>query len=159
MPIALNKRLGLMETEFIDLLTDMYKSMSQAQIAKQIGCEVTAIEKWFRRGNIPRRSHSEKIGLRFRRSVDISPLHMEMLNGLLLSDFHLEPTVFQTRISFGFKYLEFAKTIINELQEFQWSDPKQDRHTNCWHSKSKSFIDLVNWRNKWYFQRKKNCTK
>lgn len=155
MPVALNKRLGLTETELIDLFRNMYKSMNQTQIAKQIGCHITAIEDWFKRGNIPRRSQSEIRGLRYQRFVDLSTRQIEILNGLMLSDFHLEPSVFQARFSFGFKYTEFAQAIIKELSELQWSKPKQNNHTGCWHAKSKCFMNFISWRDKWYSQRKK----
>ncbi len=155
MPAALNKRLGLTEQELVDLFRHMYESMSQSRIAARIGCDITVVEKWFKRGNILVRSQSEKMGLRFKRHVDLSTRQIEILNGLLLSDFHLEQSVFQARFSFGFKHIEFAQAIIQELSGLQWSKPRQNSHTGCWHAKSKFFANLIDWRNKWYSQHKK----
>lgn len=153
----LHKKLNLTKNQLIEIIHQMYweDNLSQLQIAKKLNCHPTTIENFFRRKEILSRSSSEASKNRKRRIADIDYHQIEILNGLMLSDFHIEKGAFQARLSFGFKHLEFAEFCIEQLRCFEWSALKQDKTTGCWHSKTKFYENLMDYKNIWYKDGKK----
>lgn len=152
MPAALYKQLGKTQQEFKDLLQYMYQvqKMSQADIAKHFSCNITCIEGWFKRFDLSTRSLKEAARNNKQRIFDLSNKESLVLDGLLLSDIHIETGHFQSRASFGFKHKEFADSVIKYTKTLQWSEPKYNKISLGWHSKTKYCINLHNLRQKWY---------
>jgi len=153
----LHQRLGISYGYLIEKITRMYweENLSQLKISKKLNCDITTVEKFFRCGDIKSRNLSEAGRINKQRIAKINDYQVEVLNGLMLSDFHIESGTFQARLSFGFKHLEFADLCIKELNCFEWIPPKQDKSTGCWHSKTKFYENLQDYKNIWYLKRKK----
>lgn len=152
MPAALYKRLNISEKELVDLVLNFYfkKEKSQSKIAKILGCHTTCIEDFFKKHGIKGRSTSEAGRITKRRNVSLGEKEKSVLAGLMLSDFHIERGKYQSRMSFGFEYKEFAENCAQETSSLNWSPVKKDKSTGCWHSKTQYFEDLNRWRDKWY---------
>jgi hypothetical protein len=87
---------------------------------------------------------------------NLSTIENEILDGIMLSDGCLsEHTRISSRLTFGFKYYEMVELISNSLSNLKFSLPYLDKNTNCWHSKSKSFHDLLYEHNRWYLEKRK----
>lgn len=154
---SLNHTLNLNKEELDGIIFDMYwnKNLSQQSIAKELGCHVTTIENIFRKGRVKARSAQEACRNTKLRNCLINEKELSILNGLLLSDFHIEDGAFQARLAFGFKHKEFAEFCIKSLPCFEWLDVKQCKTTGCWHSKTKFYKELFDLRQQWYIDRKK----
>jgi hypothetical protein len=154
---SLYRKLNLSKDDLIELINNLYwkEELSQSKIAAKFNCHITTIENFFKENGIKSRNPSASIKIVKRRNCDINQRQEEVLNGLMLSDFHIEDGNFQSRISFGFKHLEFANLCINELNCFEWQEIKKYEPSNCWHSKTKFYEKLKNYRNMWYAENKK----
>jgi hypothetical protein len=152
MPAPLFKKLGITEDELRHSLIFLYnnKKLSQAKIASELGVDTTCVENWFKRFKIGTRSTTDALRVAHEKHVKISKTEMDKINGLLLSDLHIEAPHYQARFSFGLKHKEFAEHIINNLKLLSWSTPKYNSKTLGWHSKSKSFMEILDLREKWY---------
>jgi hypothetical protein len=152
MPVGLHKKLRIDKEEFKTLLYDMYynQNLSQSKIAQKLVCSISCIEKWCKYFDFNGRSPSECTRLWKNKSISFSPVEKEVLYGLLLSDLHLECTGYQSRASFGFKYLEMANEIISKTESLLWSLPKYNKKTLGWHSRTRSSLQLKDEQTKWY---------
>ena len=80
----------------------------------------------------------------------------EILDGLMLSDGCLsENSRISARLTFGFKYKETSEELLRELGSINFSPIWQSKKTNCWHSKSNMYHDLLNENKRWYPIKKK----
>lgn len=157
---SLYNRLSIDEAQLKLLLLEMYNAgLSQRKIATKLACDTTTIENWFRKFGIQGRSLSEAQTLARHKDVELSPLQIAMLDGLILSDMHLEKSNVSARCTIGFRPKEIVDSIVNELSALGWSEPRQNSRTNCWHSKSKHFSCLTRLHDKWYSGRKKSVPK
>lgn len=157
MAAPLHKRLNITEECLSETLNKMYWGlyMSQSLISKELQCHVTCIEKLFKKYGIEIRTRVESARMVKKKSFKYSKKHLEILNGLIISDIHIEDGAFQSRLSFGFKHKEFADHIIDALSFVPWSRPRADKQTGCWHSKSSFFEECKILRDEWYKDNKK----
>ena len=156
--VTIYKRLGMSEKSFMNFLRKEYKTKSITTIAKEIKCDKEGLRIYFKKFNIRTRSCVERSCLRHRKKVSLSKKQKEILEGLILSDFHISKhskKSEQARVSFGFKYKEFAEEIIKELIDLDFPPIYQDKKTNCFHSKSKSFVEIGDFHKRWYKDGKK----
>lgn len=147
MPAAIYKTLNLTKDEFKDKLENLYWSnnLSQSMIAEKLNCDITCIENWFQTLQIPRRKNTVQY-----KDINISNKQHQVLDGLLLSDLHIEQGWKNCRLTCGFKYKEMLQSVISSLDCFTWSTPRQDKNTKCWHSKSCTHPLITELRTKWY---------
>jgi transposase len=157
MPTTLYKKLGLSKQELITKVHQLYwnQNLSQKKIANVLNCNITTIERMFASKFILPRTLSQSARIVKKRNLNISEEQIEILNGLLLSDFHIEKGAFQARLSFGFKYKEFSEYCIKKLNCFQWSELKQDKKTGAWHAKTAFYKDLFILKTLWYNKKKR----
>ena len=83
----------------------------------------------------------------------------EVLDGLLLSDMHIERGVFQGRLTFGVLHKEFANSIIENLKNAMWGylypyKPKNSPNMNFF-CKSAFSIQMFDLHNVWYREKTK----
>jgi len=155
MPAAIYTQMGLTKQEFRKRLCRLYEDgYSQAKIAKMLSCDRTVVERWFGKLGIPTRSIREAHRIRHERHVMLDERHCEVFDGLMLSDLHVEPGRWQSRVSFGFKHLEFAQHVISSLP-FQWGKLNKSTKTGCWHAKTLACYELLRERKRWYKGRTK----
>ena len=82
--------------------------------------------------------------------------HFEILDGIMLSDGCLsDKSRISARLTFGFKYKNVCKTIINQLNSLTFSPINKNEKTSCYHSKSHYFHDLLKENKRWYLNNKK----
>ncbi len=150
--LSLYKKLNLTKAEFKEMLIKKYweDEMSQSKIAKDLNCNRTCIEDYFRILKIETRSYKKAGEVLNRKSCNISQFQHEVISGMMLSDFHIEKRKCQSRITFGFKHEEFARHFIKILDCFEWSEPKFNEKTKGWHSKTISYNEIHNLRALWY---------
>ncbi len=159
MPTPLNTRLSITKDELKTLLENYYwkENLNQKQIAEKLGCHLGCIENWWRRLKITSRSRKEQAKLLAvqKPNPTLTPHERNCLDGMLLSDLHIEQHVNVARLSFGFKYKEMSEAIVRELPSLSFNTPTYNAKTLGWHSKSQSTVDLLNLRQQWYKDRTK----
>ena len=148
----LHARLKISQEDLLKQIHDLYwnQKLSQNAIAQYFQCHITTIENIFRKGLVVSRTNQEACRNTKENHCKINQKQKDILNGLLLSDFHIEKGTFQARLSFGFKHKEFAELCMRELNCFQWYKLSQAKTTGCWHSKTAFYKELFDLRNVWY---------
>lgn len=157
MPEAFYKKLNLSKDKYVNLIKDLYfnKEFSQSQIAEYLGCHITTIEQVFKRNDIQGRDASNAGRVRRNRNCDIPLDEMEIINGMMLSDFHIEKNTYQARFAFCFKYREFAEYFTENIKSISWGEVKQQHVSQCWGGKSRYYKEVMDLRRKWYPNGKK----
>ncbi len=85
------------------------------------------------------------------RYCNMTTKEKEVLDGLMLSDGCLsESSRISARLTFGFKYKETSEELMQELGSINFSPIWQSSKTNCWHSKSNMYHDLLDENKRWY---------
>jgi hypothetical protein len=80
----------------------------------------------------------------------------EILDGLLLSDGCLsEKSRISARLTFGFKFKETSEEIFKALKSIDFGPIWKSEYTNCYHSKSNMYHDLLSENNRWYPNKEK----
>lgn len=152
---SLLKRLNYTEEEFRDKLMNLYENdLSQMKISQLFGCYSSTIECYFKKFNISTRNCRERMMIVKRRNVTLNKAEQEILNGLLLSDLHIDIGTFQGRITFGVLHKEFADSIISNLSSIKWTELYPYKSTNSsnvnYFGKSKFYEELYNLHSVWY---------
>jgi transposase-like protein len=152
MAVSLWKRQGLTLDQFKQQITDLYwaHNLSQAKIAKKLDCDTTCIENWFKKLEIETRTQSEVLRIAKSRTFYITDKEHQILDGLIISDIHLESSVFQSRASFGVKHLEFAEAIISHTSTLNWRKLKYNQSSLGWYCKTPYCTNLHDQRQRWY---------
>lgn len=161
-------------------LSNLYyvNKLSQSKIAKMFNVNQTAIFYLMKKYNIKSRSISESLkgslnpfyGKKHsKRSksiiskknsharngpIQLSNEHIQVLEGPLLSDGHIDSNKYSGRYTQGCKYKEFLQHI-REILPLNWGPIWYDKKMNCYHMKSRFTPMLLEFRNKWYQERKK----
>ncbi len=149
------KQLNLSDDEFKTKLKFLYESgQSQSKIAKTFKCHPGTIEMYFQIFDIRRRNESERQRLRRGRSIILTETENEVLDGLLLSDMHIEKATFQGRLTFGVLHKEFANLILENLRNVVWGNlypykPKNSSNVNYF-CKSAFNIQMFDLHKIWY---------
>jgi hypothetical protein len=81
---------------------------------------------------------------------EITQYEKEVIDGIMLADGHIEKLVKSSRITYGCKFRETLDDIKNSLENLNFSEPWQSKKSKCWHFKSKSYLQLNEYRNLWY---------
>ena len=158
--ISLSKKLGITKDELKDKIEKLYSSgLSQKKISQEIGCHTSTVEKLFKTLKIKSRTLSQSFRLIKEKHINITEEEMEIINGLILSDFHIEKSKFQARFAFTLLHKEFAEKIISELSSIKWGnlyELKSLRTPNInYCGKSQSAVEIRYLREKWYKNNKK----
>jgi hypothetical protein len=90
--------------------------------------------------------------------VSFTEKQTKILEGLLLSDGHIDANYVSGRYTQGCKYSEFLEHIKNALP-LRWSPLWHDKKWNCHHMKSRFTPNLLETRKKWYPNGKKAVPK
>ena len=157
---SIAKQLNLSDDEFKTKLKYLYESgRSQPQLAKTFGCHPATIETYFHRFGIPCRNESGRQRIRRGRSVILNKSETEVLDGLLLSDMHIEQGTFQGRLTFGVLHKEFANAIRDSLKSAVWGylypyKPKNSPNMNFF-CKSAFSIQILDLHKHWYREKTK----
>jgi hypothetical protein len=154
---SIARRLSLSDEQFAARLKHLYEcGKSQTQIANSLECHPGTIETYFRKFGIPIRTRSESARVVKGRYIVLSEQEKEVLNGLLLSDMHVERGTFQGRLTFGVLHREFANSIIQNLSSVMWGylypyKPKKSPNLNFF-CKSAFSVPLFDLHNQWYMK-------
>lgn len=145
-------KLNLSKDDYKDYLCQLYDSgLSQRSIADQLNVHVRTIEKHFKINNILTRKPWNAPSRH--KYADISEKQMEVLDGILLADGHLDASSIAARLTYG---CEFRRTLYDIEEQLDLSfSPHCKSKTGCWHFKSHSYIDLLAERKRWYPNGKK----
>lgn len=101
-------------------------------------------------------SKANKWGTEKYKYCNLQVIEKEVLDGLLLGDGCLsERSRISARLTFGFKFKETVEDIYENLPSLKFSPSWQSNTTNCWHSKSIMYHDLLFENNRWYVNGKK----
>ncbi|MCK5604982.1 hypothetical protein KAR91_24040 [Candidatus Pacearchaeota archaeon] len=84
------------------------------------------------------------------RYCNLSDLELEVLDGILLADGHMEKSRISGRLTYGCKYQETLLDIQKDLPSLSFSNIWQSTKTRCYHFKSLYYRDLLFIRNLWY---------
>ncbi len=156
---ALYKKLNLNTIEFKNYLETEYGTgLSQAKIAKNIGCTTECIEQYFKKFKIKGRSAEEAAKILREKHCSFSNKEIEIINGLLLSDLHISASKNQARFTFGVKHKEFADSIVENIPSITWQNLYEytcERTPNInYFCKSYSYTEIKDLHNKWYLKNK-----
>lgn len=158
-PEATWKAIGLSESAYRNLLRSMYlrEKMSQGMIAKRLGVVTTTVEDAFRKYGLQRsKSRSQATHQRYQRDkakVKLSASELEVLDGLMLGDGHLElaPGGQSARYCHSSKHAETLRAIAQSLRSLTFSAPKKFfARVWCWWMKSLSYAQLLPLYQRWY---------
>ena len=154
------------------------RKLSQSKIAQQLGISQSYIALLMKKHKIVTRSRSEaergvnnpfygrkhtietKLNISQMNSharnseIAFDEKQMQILDGLLLGDGHINPNRFSGRYTQGCKYEEFL-THVKEILPLKWSPMWYDKKWNCYHMKSLFTPTLKEVRERWYPNGKK----
>jgi transposase len=158
-PEPIFKRLHLSENEYIKLLNKLYWSdnLSQRKIAAVFNVHQRTIEISFKKYNIRTRSLSEASKWE-QKSCNLTPDQIEIIDGLMLGDGHLDKSNVSARIQYVCKFKKILIDITKEFSQLHFSEPWGTKISNeswrtknkCWFIKSSFYNDLLVHRNRWY---------
>lgn len=155
MPAALHKKLKVDLETLVKDITSLYSDgLTQRDIARHYGFNVATIENFFKRNNIPTRNCSA-VYKRYKNVPDFSAQEMEILDGIMLADGHIDPQIHGGRLTYGCKFRETLFDIEKSLPSLTFSNHWQSKITNCWHFKSRGNPHLLREHSRWYPEKKK----
>lgn len=155
MPAALHKKLKVDLETLVKDITSLYSDgLTQRNIARHYGFNVTTIENFFKRNNIPTRNYSA-VYKQYKNVPDFSAQEMEILDGIMLADGHIDPQIHGGRLTYGCKFRETLFDIEKSLPSLTFSNHWQSKITNCWHFKSRGNPHLLREHSRWYPEKKK----
>jgi GDPmannose 4,6-dehydratase len=151
MPAALFKQLGYTRDEFKNVLIELYTDgFSQRQIADKLNCHTTCIENWFKQLEISSRSLVDAAENLHTKQITLSEHQKSIIDGLLLSDGHINRLKYGARLTFGFKHYEAVDSLIKVLEPMVFCPVWFSKKTSCWHTKSHSYSNLTRTHERWY---------
>lgn len=157
-PKQICDRLNISEDKYKDLLRTYYEDgLSQREIAKKLNVHITTIENQFKKYKIQSRSISDATKWQ-QKNCTLSTTQLEILDGILLGDGHLDSSNVSARITYGCKFVETLNDISNEFSQLHFSKPWCSKISNrswrtknrYWHFKSSYYNDLLYHRHRWY---------
>jgi hypothetical protein len=155
MPATLHKKLKVELDVLVKDITNLYADgLTQREIAIHYGCDVTCIENFFKRNGISTRNYSS-LYKEYNKILDFSNREMEILDGIMLADGHIDPQVHGGRLTYGCKFRETLFDIEKSLPSLKFSNHWQSKITNCWHFKSRGNPYLLREHSRWYPEKKK----
>ncbi len=153
------KRLKISEDEYVKLLNKLYwdDNLSQQKIADKLDVHVTSIENNFLKYDIKTRSISEA-SIWQQKLCNLTNIQVEVLDGLMLGDGHLDYSNVSARITYGCKFKNTLIDISKEFSQLHFSNPWGSKISDnswrtknkYWHFKSSFYNDLLFHRNRWY---------
>jgi len=152
MPAPLYKRFGITEEEWKTTLKKMYYQdrISQAKIAEELGCYVTAIEDWFKKFGFRGRNKLEQARVRSK-SGTLTPAEVEVIEGWILSDASMEiVSRVSARFTIGLKYFSPVDELEGLLPSLTLGPIWQSGTTRCFHRKTHSYRSLYDITKLWY---------
>lgn len=152
-PTPVYKRLGLNVIEYKKLLTSLYweDELSQQQIATKLSAHVTIIEKHFKKYEIKTRPYTE-CDVWQKKNCVLSSIQLEVMDGLLLADGHLDSSPVSARLTYGCKFKDTLIDITKQFSQLHFSNPWCSK-LGCWHFKSSQYRDLKIHHQRWYDER------
>jgi len=149
------KKLGLSLAQYVSHLHDLYwvDLLSQQQIATKLQVHITTIENHFSKYNIPTRSLSEANVLHESKIANLEERQLEILDGIMLGDGHLDGSSVSARLTYGCKYLETLQDIELCFEQVHFSNPWRSKN-GYWHFKSSFCLDLKKQKERWYVDSK-----
>jgi hypothetical protein len=155
MPATLHKKLKVELDVLVKDITNLYaEGLTQREIATQYGCNVACIEKFFKRNGIATRNYSA-VYKNYKNVSDFSDKEMEILDGIMLADGHIDQQMYGARLTYGCKFRETLFDIEKSLPSLKFSNHWQSKITNCWHFKSRGNPYLLREHSRWYPEKKK----
>lgn len=154
-------RLGMTKGEFQTKLRNMYRTMGQEEIGRQLSVSIKTINKNIQEMGISRTSSEAKFFryARKRANKPFSVREKKILNGILLSDGHIRREGDQNaRLTFGFKHRETIERIVADLPSVPFAKPKPyyvggaytTKKSKVWYSRSLSDPRFNEFREMWY---------
>lgn len=86
--------------------------------------------------------------------IHLTEKHIDILNGLLLGDGHLDANKSSARYTQGSKHKEFLEHV-KKVLPLEWGPIWEDKKWNCYHIKSHHTPNLLDFWKKWYIDGKK----
>lgn len=139
---------------------------SLSQIARKFNCSTTNVMYWMKKFGILTRSISEACRIARSNHVDLTPMTLEFLNGLLLGDGHLDNHKWSAAYYHSSKHKDYLKWLSKKLVHFGIFQSgkiiRQERdsrfpenkiyHIVAFHYASHCFVELKTLQSKWYLK-------
>lgn len=147
--------------------------LSQSKIAKMFNVGQSAISYLMKKYNIESRTRSESLKGKLNpfygkkpskksksmiskknsyarnETIKLNNEHIKILEGLLLSDGHIDSNKYSGRYTQGCKHKKFLQHI-RKVLPLKWGPIWYDKRWDCYHMKSRFTPTLLEFRNKWY---------
>lgn len=128
------------------------------QIASEMGCDSSTVYYWMKKHGIESRLYGEANHMVTANHVELTDYAMQWIEGELLGDGCIYPTSeYSALFQYASKHSEYIKYLCNSLESMgiKQSGKIYDYTSirGCYHYHSKSYIELMDIRNRWYNNR------